>query len=118
MRERGDGHLYNPSVSKFGDRIWDALQTGIKLGYIYGPIHPDNMPWEDVKVAQLTLRLKPNGSARQIMDLSWPRDEHKIGEGWVLSPNKGMGNWVEFEKCTMTSDRFFRIALYRHGVKC
>ena len=108
----------DPSVEVYGARIGDALQTGIDIGYMYGPIHPDEMPLEDIKVSPMTVRLKPNGSGRIIINLSWPRSDWELGDGWVLSPNQGMKNWVEFEQCTMTTDRFFRVALYRNGRKC
>ena len=59
---------------------------------------------------------RPNGVARIIIDLGWPRGKIFIlGCGMPISPNAGMEEWVEFEKVTMTSDRFFRIVLYRSG---
>ena len=64
----------------------------------------------------MTVRLKPNGTARIIIDLGWPRGKLFIlGNSVPISPNASMEGLVNFEKVTMTSDRFFQLALYRSG---
>ena len=45
----------------------------------------------------MMVRLKPNGSARIIMDMSWPK-KVKLREGKACSPNEGMRDYVEFEE--------------------
>ena len=103
-----------PSVKKYGARVADSLQTGIKDGIIFGPFDKSEVPWADYKVSPMTVRLKPNGSARIIMNLSWPHDE-ELGDGVPTSVNEGMKNSEEFEECKMTSDWYWRKALYRAG---
>ena len=66
----------------------------------------------------MSVRLKPNGLGRNIMDLSWPREGNKLGEGVVISPNDGMEYYVAFEPCEMTSDEYFRVAIFRCGRRC
>ena len=60
------------------------------------------------------VRLKPNGSARIIMDMSWP-NKVKLGEGKACSPNEVMRDYVEFEEVQMTTDAKFRRAMYWAG---
>jgi hypothetical protein len=69
----------NTSVYTFGQRVADSLQTGVKDGILYGPLRREELPWEP-KVSPMTVRLKPNGSARIIIDLSHPHGP-KLGEG-------------------------------------
>ena len=53
----------NASVYQYGGRVADALQTGVKDGILYGPLKREELPW-DPKISPMTVRLKPNGSAR------------------------------------------------------
>ena len=107
----------NPSALEFGARLADSLQTAIKEGFMWGPLTPEEMPWESYKVSPMTVRLKPNGAARIIMNLSWPHDG-KLGDGRPISVNKGMAEWEEFEETKMTSDYKWRECLYRAGCPC
>ena len=59
----------------------------------------------------MMVRLKPNGSARINMDMSWPKRE-VLRKGRPCSPNEGMKNYEEFEKAQMTSDTQFRRAIF------
>ena len=88
----------NKSVYEYGQRVADALQTGVKDGILYGPLKREELPWEP-KVSPMTVRLKPNGNARIILDLSAPHGP-KLGEGVACSPNQGMENYEEFEPVT------------------
>ena len=67
----------------------------------------------------MTVRLKPNGSAKIIMDMSWPHhppeENFCLGSGKLLSPNQGMRDWLEFETCTVTIHKAWTLALYRNG---
>ena len=79
----------NPSVAQYGERVADSLQSGILQGYIYGPIKEEDLPWFEVKVAPMTVRLKPNGTARIIIDLGWPRGRlFVLGNGVPISPTQ------------------------------
>ncbi len=62
----------------------------------------------------MMVRLKPNGSARIIMDMSWPK-KVKLGTGKACSPDEGMKNFEEFEEVQMTTDAKLRRAMYWSG---
>ena len=100
----------------YGSRVADALQTGIKEGIIYGPMKKEDLPW-DPKVSPMTVQLKPNGSARIIMDLSAPHGP-TLGEGEACSPNMGMENFEEFEEVVMAGERKWRKCMYQAGRPC
>ena len=120
----------NPSTEEYGERLVDSLQSGILLGHISGPLTRQEVDTlGEVKIAPMDVRLKANGSARIIIDMSAPRPRvwtaggmsrmARLGDGKALSPNAGMEGWKEFEECTMSSDRDFRKALYicGHGAR-
>ena len=65
----------------------------------------------------MTFRSKPNGSARIIMNLSYPH-EPKLGCGEVCSPNNEVAAFKEFEPVTMGSDSKRRRIMYRAGRPC
>ena len=66
-------------------RVADSPQTAVKDGIMYGPLRVDQIPWEDYKVSPMSVRLKPNGAARIIMNLSFPHDP-VLGGGEACSP--------------------------------
>ena len=107
----------NPSTLEFGARLADSLQSAIKDGFMWGPLTEEEMPWESFKVSPMTVRLKPNGAARIIVNLSWPH-EGKLGDGRPISVNEGMAEWEAFEDTRMTSDYKWRECLYRAGCPC
>ena len=76
----------NPSSLEFGQRFADSLQTAIKANIMWGPLPEEEMPWTQFKVSPMTVRLKPNGAANIIMDLSWPH-EGALGDGKAISVN-------------------------------
>ena len=105
------------SAYEFGERVADSLQQGIREGYLFGPFTRGECYalWpQGFKVSPIMVRLKPNGSARIIMDLSHPRDV-KLHASEACSPNTGMQNFVPFEPVKMTSDMEFREALFWAG---
>ena len=106
----------NASVYQFGSRVADALQTGVRDGILYGPLKKEELPWE-AKISPMTVRLKPNGNARIIMDLSAPHGP-KLGGGEACSPNEGMSEFVEFEPVTMAGDAAWRRCMHRAGRPC
>ena len=93
----------NESVYDYGSRVADSLQTALRDGIMYGPLLKKDMPWEQFKCSPMTVRLKPNGRARIIMDLSYPHNV-TLGKGRVCSPNMGMANYEEFEPVCMAGD--------------
>ena len=102
------------TVYEFGSRVADSLQTAVKDGIMYGPMHRDEIPWTDFKVSPMTVRLKPNGAARIIMNLSFPH-EPQLGSGEACSPNEGMKCFQEFEPVSMGSDSKWRRMMYIAG---
>ena len=62
----------NDSVYEYGSREADSLQTALKDGIMYGPMGREELPWPDFICSPITVRLKHNGRARIIMDLSHP----------------------------------------------
>ena len=104
----------NKSVYEFGSRVADSLQTALKEGIMFGPFERHQLPWEVFKCSPMTVRLKPNGAARIIMDLSYPHDV-RLGEGMVCSPNMGMEEFEEFEPVSMTGDSKWRRCMHRAG---
>ena len=105
------------SIMEYGDRVADSLQTGILDGYIAGPFTKQEVEeiWpEGYKVSPIMVRLKPNGQARIIVDLSAPHGI-ELGQGEACSPNEGLSGFKEFEIVEMSSDKKFRRALYWAG---
>ena len=114
LPSKGDN---NATCYEYGDRVADSLQAGLNDGYLCGPLTRSEVDaiWpEGVKVSPMMVRLKPNGSARIIMDMSWPRKVY-LGGGAACSPNEGMKNYQEYEKPEMTTDEVFRRAMYWAG---
>ena len=63
---------------EYGERVADSLQDWIKDGIAFGPLLPEEMPWQDYSINPVLVRLKPNGKARIIINMSSPH--HKEGE--------------------------------------
>ena len=61
-----------PSSYEFGDRVTDSIISWIKKGFCIGPLlDPKDNPWrEDICVSGLMVKLKSNGKARVILNLS------------------------------------------------
>ena len=107
----------SPTAYEYGDRVADSLQKGIIDGYLCGPFSKEEVEtiWpEGVKISPIIVRLKPNGAARIIVDLSYPHDQ-ELGKGKPCSPNEGMKNYMEFEEVQMTTDKKFRKAMFWSG---
>ena len=59
----------------FGDRVCDSLAEMIRDGIMVGPLDEEEIPWTDITVSPIMVRLKPTGKARIIINLSHPRTE-------------------------------------------
>ena len=97
------------SAYQYGDRVADALQQWIDEGIVAGPLREEDIPFADYTVSPIMVRLKPNGSARIIVNLSSPHTEGGPG-----SVNSGI-NGKEF-KARMSSTQRFVGSLCRVGV--
>ena len=104
----------NESVYAYGSRVADSLQTALRDGIMYGPLWREEMPWEVFKCSPMAVRLKQNGRARIIMDLSYPHGE-TLGKEMVCSLKVGMSNYDEFEPVKMAGDVQWRWCMYRAG---
>ena len=68
------------SAYTFGDRVCDTLAKMIKDGIMVGPLDEEEIPWEGITISPIMVRLKPNGTARLIINLSHPNlDEGPTG---------------------------------------
>ena len=98
-----------PSTYEFGARVADSLQEWINQGIVAGPMSREEIPWPDITVNQLMVRLKPNMAARIIVNMSSP--ETDVGPAVV---NMGIDG-TEFE-ARMSSTAKFVESLAKAGV--
>ena len=68
-----------PSSFEYGERVSDSICEWIKAGYAAGPYELDEIP-DDAKISGLMVKLKPNGKARLILNLSAPKGS-SVNEG-------------------------------------
>ena len=94
-------------------RVADALQGWIKDGLCYGPLEEHELPWDDVTVIPITVKLKPNGKARICIDMSAPYIDTKSGETVPSSVNSGIDT-DEFPT-SMSSTKSFCESLMKAG---
>jgi hypothetical protein len=104
----------NECVYEYGSTLADSLQSALKDGIMFGPCERHQLPWEVFKCSPMTVRLKPNGAACIIMDLSYPHDM-RLGKGMACSPNVGMEAFEEFEPVSMIGDQKWRRCMHRAG---
>ena len=69
-----------PSAYDFGDRVSDSLCKMMKDGYIMGPFAEHSLPLKQSRFSGLMVKLKPDGSARMILNLS-KGDPVSVNEG-------------------------------------
>ena len=62
-----------PSAFEFGPQVTDALADWLHKGLAYGPIQLTAIP-TNAKISGIMTKLKPNGSARVILNLSSPKN--------------------------------------------
>ena len=63
------------SAYLYGDRVCDALAEIISDGIMVGPLDEEEIPWKDITISPIMVRLKPTGKARIIVNLSHPETE-------------------------------------------
>ena len=78
------------SALVYGERVADSLQDWIKEGIAFGPLLPEEMPWTDYSVNPILVRLKPNGKARIIVNMSSPYPKESDKKGDPKSVNSGI----------------------------
>ena len=92
----------------YRERVADSLAELIKDGLMVGPLDEEEIPWDDISVSSILVRLKPNGKARIIVNFSAPDNEDGPG-----SVNSGMN--VEDFPAKMSSTAKFVESLLRVG---
>ena len=93
-----------PSAYEFGDRVSDSLCKMMREGYIMGPFEENDKPFEINRFSGLMVKLKPDGSARLILNLS---------KGEPFSVNEGI-NSSDFPSIMSSTSEFVRV-LNRNG---
>ena len=99
----------SPSVYQYGDRVADSLQQWIDDGIAIGPLREEEVPWDNITISPMMVRLKPTGAARIIVNMSSPHTVNGPG-----SVNIGIDG-SEFE-AKMSSTAKFVESLARVGV--
>ena len=115
---QGEGRLptsrpNSDSTSEFGVRVADSLQSWINKGLCFGPLLPNEMPWESYTVNPITVKLKPNGKARICVNMSAPYKKETDLPGTPASVNSGID--IDQFPATMSSTRTFLESLMRAG---
>ena len=95
----------------YGDRVADSMAELIKDGLVVGPLDEEEIPFDDITVSAILVKLKPNGKARIIVNLSGPDNEEGPG-----SVNSGIN--VEEFPAKMSSTAKFVESLLRVGAEC
>ena len=93
-----------PSAFDFGDRVSDSLCKMMRDGYIMGPFAENSLPFGQSRVSGLMVKLKPDGSARMILNLS---------KGDPVSVNEGI-NSADYPAIMSSTHEFVRV-LNRSG---
>ena len=96
------------SAYSYGDRVCDALAEMIKDGIMVGPLDEEEIPWKDISVSPIMVRLKPTGKARIIINLSHPKTE--VGPSGI---NSGID--IKNFPAKMSSTRRFVESLFKVG---
>ena len=96
-----------PSAYEYGDRVTDSIVDGIKKGIMIGPMKEEQIPFKEqgIKVNGIMVKLKPNGVARVILNMS---------RGEPFCVNQGMESEERFE-VTMSSTGKWLTALQSAG---
>ena len=101
------------SAAEYGVRLADSLQDWIKEGIAWGPLLKEEMPWQNYTVNPMQVRLKPNGKARIIMNMSSPYKKEGDDPAKPASVNSGIRK--EDFPTSMSSTETFLASLMRAG---
>ena len=95
------------SVLEHGEEVTDALVDWLHQRFVIGPFDPDNIPFENCKISGLMCKMKPNGKARIIVNMS---------KGNPVSVNEGI-NKDDFPTAMSSTTAWIRI-MWRCGKNC
>ena len=59
-----------PISLEYGDKVSDSLSKMMRDGYLMGPFSDNQLPFMENRFSGLMVKLKPDGSARMILNLS------------------------------------------------
>ena len=76
------------TVAQEGAKVADQLQDWVKTGIVCGPFRKEDMPFDEFKVSPMSVRPKPGGKIRIIVDLSSP---HRVPADSDLPNSVNMG---------------------------
>ena len=99
--------LNAPSAYENGEKVTDAVANGIFRGIMIGRMEEEEVPFDSIKVNGIMVKLKPDDSARIIMNMS---------KGFPYSVNDGIDN-EQFEVYMSSTIRWLR-ALHMAGKGC
>ena len=97
-----------PSAYEYADRVTDTIVDGIHNGIMIGPWKKGDIPFDTVKINGLMVKLKDNGGARIILNMS---------RGEPFCVNEGMEIEGRFE-VSMSSTRMWLRSLHSAGKGC
>ena len=100
-----------PSAYEYGNRVTDCIVQGIKDGIMIGPMDKKDIPFPKdvgVKINGIMVKLKENGSARVILNMS-------LGNPFCV--NDGMTNEVRFD-VSMSDTKMWLRSLHKAGRGC
>ena len=111
----------SPSAYEYGERLLDALEDWLKDDLAAGPFTKAELSkvfeGEEVKVNPMAVRLKPNGKARIIIDMSSPHlGKVDLTDNTPSSVNSGIDKEKFPAKMAGTKDVVE--VFYNHGVGC
>ena len=96
-----------PSAYEHGQKVTDSIADGIRKGIMIGPMQKDQIPFQSIKTNDIMVKLKPDNSARIILNLSM---------GTPYSVNDGIDN-DQFEVYMLSTVRWLR-AIHLAGRGC
>ena len=94
-----------PSSFEFGQQVTDAICQMVEEKYVMGPFSEDKLPFEESRFSGIMAKLKPNGSARTILNMS---------KGSPRAVNDGIDS-SEYPTLMSSSEQFVRV-LFRNGI--
>jgi len=106
LPSHGENHQ---SVYEYGSRVADTLCSWVRQGLVAGPLDREELP-ANIKVSPMSCALKPNGSARVCVNMSWPHLVAPDLEGSVpCSQNAGVDIEQYPTKMVTSRDLLMRI---------
>ena len=94
-----------PSSYEFGQQVTDAVCQMVEEKYVMGPFHEDNLPFSENRFSGMMAKIKPNGTARTILNMS---------KGSPQAINDGIDS-SEFPTLMSSTQEFVRV-LFRNGI--